>query len=435
VGSGAIGLRAACLLGGVGEFLGATLLGEGVSDTIQQGVSPLTDPDCWACGYCDSKMATYVWGMYAALCAASLFMLIVTYCAMPISTTHATVGGVAGMTWVAIGSSCLNWSLQGRLGSIVMSWVLSPLVAGLVGVAMYQLTSYTVMRARNPVRNAFLIVPLLYGLTAGTMLFLVLLRAPVARKAVRPTLRAGLCLASVVVVSVIVHLAVMPGVRRDVAATAAKRKGSSQSNRSSSSASSSAESGSEASSASEDQSLEVYAAASQRQQQVLAKKVFQLLLVFTAFMESVAHGANDTANATGPFGAIYGAYHSGLYACSGQTAPWYVMAVAGLCVALGLNTTGRRVIETVGESICDIDFHIGFCVEFASAASVAAATALGMPVSTTHCQVEAIIFVGIAAHGYAHVSKSTILKIAAAWGITLPVSAGLSALLMLMRIV
>jgi len=227
----------------------------------------------------------------------------------------------------------------------------------------------------------------------------------------------------------------MPGVRRDVAATAAKRKGSSQSNRSSSSASSSAESGSEASSASEDQSLEVYAAASQRQQQVLAKKVFQLLLVFTAFMESVAHGANDTANATGPFGAIYGAYHSGLYACSGQTAPWYVMAVAGLCVALGLNTTGRRVIETVGESICDIDFHIGFCVEFASAASVAAATALGMPVSTTHCQVEAIIFVGIAAHGYAHVSKSTILKIAAAWGITLPVSAGLSALLMLMRIV
>ena len=104
VGSGAIPLRRALLIGGFGEWLGATLLGAGVSNTIQKGVSHPEDPACWACGYCDSRMSVYAVGMLAALIGACVFLLLATFGKMPVSTTHAIVGGVVGMTMVGTAS-------------------------------------------------------------------------------------------------------------------------------------------------------------------------------------------------------------------------------------------------------------------------------------------------------------------------------------------
>ena len=104
VGSGAIGLRRGLLLGGFGEWCGATLLGYGVSGTIQKGVADTDAPECWACGYCDSKMSVYNVGMLGALIGAACFLLLATFGKMPVSTTHAIVGGVVGMTLV--GTSC-----------------------------------------------------------------------------------------------------------------------------------------------------------------------------------------------------------------------------------------------------------------------------------------------------------------------------------------
>ena len=113
MGSGAIPLGLAVTLGGFGEWLGATLLGYGVSDTIKKGVASTTDPACWACGYCHSGMAVYAVGMLCALLAAAIFLLLATLAAMPVSTTHAIVAGVVGMTMVGSadmdGIGCLNW--------------------------------------------------------------------------------------------------------------------------------------------------------------------------------------------------------------------------------------------------------------------------------------------------------------------------------------
>ena len=109
VGSGAIRLRPALLLGGLGEWLGATMLGAGVSNTISKGVSKLDSPECWACGYCDSRMSVYTAGMLAALIGGAAFLAVATLAKLPVSTTHAIMGGVVGMTIAGAGFGCLRW--------------------------------------------------------------------------------------------------------------------------------------------------------------------------------------------------------------------------------------------------------------------------------------------------------------------------------------
>ena len=160
VGSGAISLRAAVVLGGFGEWLGATLLGYGVSDMIKKGVADTTDPDCWACGYCDSGMAVYAVGMLCALLAAALFLLLATFAAMPVSTTHAIIAGVVGMTMVGSaemdGVACLNWAWSGGLTSIVASWAISPLFSGAVAFAIFRATKFAALDAARPARARLL---------------------------------------------------------------------------------------------------------------------------------------------------------------------------------------------------------------------------------------------------------------------------------------
>jgi len=116
---------------------------------------------------------------------------------------------------------------------------------------------------------------------------------------------------------------------------------------------------------------------------------FRVLLVFNAALKSFAHGANDTANATGPFSAVLEIHDHGLDICSDDSrrSPIWIMVMAGVFVALGITTFGHKVITTVGEKLVVIDYHSGFCIELGSCVSVVLATQLGIPVSTTHCQV------------------------------------------------
>ena len=124
-------------------------------------------------------------------------------------------------------------------------------------------------------------------------------------------------------------------------------------------------------------------------------------------------GANDTANATGAFAALLSTYKGGFSpsSCNIQSTPVWIMAVAGIFVFLGMNMLGRRVIETVGTNITDVNFHTGFCIEFASMSTVILASFLGLPVSSTHCQVGAVVFVGMAKNGPKKVSWNLFGKI------------------------
>lgn len=429
VGSGAISLRTACMLGGICEFLGATFLGAGVSKTIQKGVAPIDGESCWACGFCDSKMVMYQYGMFASLCGAAFFLLLVTFFSMPVSTTHAIVGGVVGMTWAAVGWDCLKWKWD--LTKIVASWVISPLFAGIVGALMYVVTFYTIMKAARPVRNALVAIPFLYGLTSGTMLFLILLKSNLTKTNVSASMRSISSLAAFVVVTALTGLILVPRLRRQLSEEGTgedvwELEGDDHSDEDESSEEDDARNMMQSS---KPRGLRLCTADAPNESHVIAKKAFRMLLVFVAAMESFAHGANDTANATGPYGALWNTHTEGIYACNSPDTPWYIMAAAGFFVFLGINIMGYRVIQTIGTDIAKIDFHTAYCVEFASTTSVVVATLIGLPVSTTHCQVGAIVFIGALSQGREGVNLGLFGKIGLAWLATLPAAGGLAAFL------
>jgi solute carrier family 20 (sodium-dependent phosphate transporter) len=180
VGSGAISLRSAVLIAAVMEFLGAVSLGGGVSDTIQKGVSDINDANCWACGYCDSKMSVYQIGMFGALISTAIFLLVSSFSKMPVSATHAVVGGVVGMTMAGAGTSCINWSYDG-LGGIFASWVISPVLSGLIGCGTYLFTNKVIFQSQSPLHRAFVALPTFITLVTFVMIFLVCLKSPMTK--------------------------------------------------------------------------------------------------------------------------------------------------------------------------------------------------------------------------------------------------------------
>ena len=162
---------------------------------------------------------------------------------------------------------------------------------------------------------------------------------------------------------------------------------------------------------------------------------FRILLVFNAALKSFAHGANDTANATGPFTAVLEIHDYGLDICSNNNrrSPLWAMIMAGAFVAIGIMALGHRVIKTVGQKLTVIDFHSGFCIELGSCVSVVLATQLGIPVSTTHCQIGAVIGAGLLksrSDDESNIRWRKIAKIAITWVITVPFSGLLSVALM-----
>jgi sodium-dependent phosphate transporter len=159
------------------EFLGAVTLGSGVSDTIQKGVSDLHDEHCWACGYCNSEMSVYQGGMFGALISTAIFLLLSSFTSMPVSATHAVVGGVVGMTWAAVGGSCLNWDFDG-LGGIFASWVISPVFSGMIGASAYYFTEHVIFQTRNPRQRSIFVLPIFITLVTFVIAFLICLKSP-----------------------------------------------------------------------------------------------------------------------------------------------------------------------------------------------------------------------------------------------------------------
>jgi len=157
--------------------------------------------------------------------------------------------------------------------------------------------------------------------------------------------------------------------------------------------------------------------------------VFKYLVVYMACLESIAHGSNDTANATGAFSSVFQSYDGGLTACDKSDSQVWILAVAGFFVFLGITTYGYNVIQTIGTNITNIDFHRGFFIEFGSTTAILVATYLEMPVSTTHCQIGAVVFVGAYASGMDKVDWKLFGTIAASWVATLPIAGGGAAII------
>jgi phosphate/sulfate permease len=450
VGSGALTLRRAVILAAIFEFSGAYFVGSNVSETVRK---KMFDPQQIVEMYGEDAVMILACGMIASLTAAGTWLLIATFMSWPVSTTHSIVGAVVGFGCVALGFEGVQWD---KVMMISAGWVISPLISGAIAYLTFGLILKTVFYKRDPVRAAkavtprlvFLVVAVLSGVTTYKGLKGFWKNQGIDQ--FDPTF----------VVTVVLVTAVIGFIAMMVSKHLLKDYGSETIDDAEGSnplldaeisrSLHKAEMHLRRVQASADDEIKVKAEAllseldavsqvnrdrlttntdSNQLRQV--EKIFVLLQVITACLVAFAHGSNDVANAIGPLSAAYQALNEGVISAKATTPSW-ALILGGVGIVIGLATWGWRVIQTVGKKITELTPSRGFCAEFAAAITILAASTLpiGLPISTTHTLVGAVLGVGLA-RGINALNLKTMRDIVAGWAVTIPAGAGLSVVIFL----
>ena len=369
VGSGALTIKQAILIAILLEFAGAYLAGGSVTDTIRKGIIDPTMP------VLVENPNLLVYGMLAALLSAGSWLLVATHYGWPVSTTHSIIGAIVGFAAVGISPDAVSW---GKVSTIFASWIVSPLMSGLLAFMIFMSVQKLILDTDTPFKNAKRYVPL-YMLLVGFIMSMVTLIRGLSHlglpldytESILLSLGAGVLL-------MLVGKAALARIKEDVQADKAFHYSS-------------------------------------------VEKVFGVMMIFTACSMAFAHGSNDVANAVGPLAAVASIVMSG--EISGQTAvPSWVLLLGAGGIVMGLATYGYRVMATVGSHITELTPSRGFSAELAAASVVVIASGTGMPVSTTHTLVGAVLGVGLA-RGIGALNLRVIGAIFMSWLITLPAGA------------
>lgn len=368
VGSGALRVRDAIVVAAFLEFGGAFLAGGHVTDTVRKGILDMDQ----------MSREALLHGMLAALAAAATLLLAATRRGLPISTTHSIVGAIIGFGAVSVGPEAVRW---GKVGQIVLSWLTSPLLAGVLAYLLFQLTRRLVLDREDPLGQLRRIGPFFFFYVFFIIGLVTLFKG-------FKNLKLDLDLPQALAASVGLGLA---GAAVGAVALRRVREG----------------------------------APDRGHRFSRVERVFVVLQVLTACAIAFAHGSNDVANAIGPLAAVTSAVTGGPE-LEGHAAvhPW-MLAVGGLGIVLGLATWGHRVMETVGRRITDLTPSRGFAAELAAATTIVLASRLGIPISTTHTLVGAVLGVGMA-RGIGALDLRVVGQIIVSWVATLPIAAGLA---------
>lgn len=370
VGSKAITIKQAIIIAAIFEFSGAYLAGGQVTKTIRKGIVDLN-------AFADNP-DLLIWGMLASLLAAGTWLLIASLKGWPVSTTHSIVGAVIGFAAVGVSVDAVSWN---KVTTIVMSWIVSPLLAGTIAFAVFTSIQKLVMNTKDPLSNAKKYGPF-YLFLVGFIIALVTIKKGL--KHIGLDVSGGIEFIYAGIIGAIIAIIGMLLIRR----------------------------------VKFDKSLEV------RSHFVNVEKIFAILMVFTASAMAFAHGSNDVANAVGPMAAVISVAQSGALA-SKAALPGWVLLVGGIGIVIGLATLGYKVMKTVGENITELTPTRGFSAEIGAATTVVLASYTGLPVSTTQTLVGAILGVGLA-RGIAAIDLRVVGNIFMSWVITLPAGAILS---------
>ncbi|MGI0491147.1 inorganic phosphate transporter [Alkalinema pantanalense CENA528] len=375
VGSKAITLRQALVIAGILEFVGAVLFGRGVSQKLATGVvnpSLFLDRPDWL-----------LWGMVAVLITTSLWLNLATYLGLPVSSSHATVGAIAGMGWIAWGFSAVNWK---SIGTISLSWIATPVLSGCLAALLYSLLRFWIFDRPNPDRHLQEWIPWLAVLLTGTFGVIVLptvvtsmVALPSLREISLPPYTISLGIGSLA--AIIITFALWGSI-----------------------------------SASADLGLLRF-----QLETVFAR--FQLL---SACCVAFAHGSNDVGNAIAPFAAILSIDKTHQVPLADLTIPLWVLAWGGLGIVTGLALWGHKVMATIGEGIIPLQPSGGFCAELATAMTILCASRLGLPVSTSHALVGAVVGIGCV-QNWRSIQLSTLRSIGLSWVATIPIAVLLGA--------
>ena len=333
VGARALTLTGALVIAAIFEVAGALIAGGDVVTTISSGiVAPAAIADS----------SVFIWAMMAALFSSAVWVNLATYLGAPVSTTHAVVGGVAGAGIAAAGFGAVQW---GTMGAIAASWIISPLLGGILAAAFLAFIKTFIIYQEDKIAAARRWVPLLLAIMAASFAAYLMLKG--LRK-VWPLTGSTIMILSLAVFGLAL-VVLRPAIRR------------------------------------QSEGLE------NRNQSL--RKLFHLPLIFAAALLSFAHGANDVANAIGPLAAIIEASRAGNVAKLVAIPPW-VMIIGAFGISFGLFFFGPRLIKMVGEQITKMNPMRAYCVALSAALTVIVASAMGLPVSSTHIAVGAVFGVG-----------------------------------------
>lgn len=374
VGSGAITVRTAIVIAAIFEFLGAAFAGGHVTKTIRKDI---IDPTSIV-----DQPEVLVFGMLAALLATAIWLMVASFKGWPVSTTHSIVGALVGFGIAGIGIEAINW---GKIGQIAASWVISPLVGGVLAFVLVISIQRLILRADKPLESAIRWVPA-YAFLVGFVMALVTLFKGLKHLDLEFSIPTSFLLAAVA--GLILAL---------VGRYAASR-------------------------------IEIDPSADRSSQFTNVERIFTPLMIFTACAMAFAHGSNDVANGIGPLAAVLALVDSGGDVAQTSAVPLWVLVLGGGGIVLGLATYGYRVMQTIGRKITELTPSSGFCATMAAAATVVLASRTGMPVSTTHIAVGAVMGVGLA-RGFAALDLRVLGSIFISWVVTLPVSGILAAFL------
>jgi len=371
VGSKALTIKQAILVAMVFEFAGAYLAGGEVTSTIRKGIIDS--------GYFVDTPELLVFGMIGSLLAAGFWLLIASYAGWPVSTTHSIIGAIVGFAAVGVGTEAVEWS---KVGGIIGSWVITPMIAGLIAYFVFLSAQKLIFDRANPFAMAKRWVPMYMALT-GFMVSLV--------TTTKGLTHVGIDLTTVEAVG----LAVLVG---GVVALAGKFFIS---------------------------RIEFDASADREMHYTNVEKVFAVLMVVTACAMAFAHGSNDVANAIGPLAAVVSIVSSGGQIDSTAALAWWVLPVGAIGIVAGLAMLGKRVIATIGKGITHLTPSRGFAAELAAETTVVIASGTGLPISTTQTLVGAVLGVGMA-RGIAALNLGVVRNIVVSWVVTLPAGAFMS---------
>tara|TARA_B110000014_G_scaffold259363_1_gene247053 strand:+ start:55 stop:1293 length:1239 start_codon:yes stop_codon:yes gene_type:complete len=368
VGSGVLTLRNAIIIAALAEFLGAVLVGSSVTSTIRKGI---VSPSLF-----QNDPSIFMLGMTSALLGAALWLHAATLFGMPVSTTHSIVGAVIGFGLIAKGPSSLDyWTLS----KIVMSWFVSPFFGGFLGFSVFYFIREKILNQENRDAATRFYAPYILFFTSVILLQSFVFKA--MKNLNLPVNFFTILLSGCILGGVIAFVSRKFLARFEIE---------------------------------EDKSS-------------LTDRFFIFLLILTSGYVAFAHGANDVANAVGPFSAVLDVFATGAVSLSKVPVPIWVLILGGIGIVSGLALSGWKVISTIGGKITEITPQNGFSAQLAAATTVLFCSQLGLPISTTHTVVGSVIGVGLA-RGVNALDLGVCGKIITSWFLTLPFAAGMTML-------
>jgi inorganic phosphate transporter, PiT family len=394
VGSKAVTLKQALIIAGVLEFTGAVLFGREVTETLSTNIA---NPVLFV-----NSPQLLITGMISVLISCGLWLQIATAKGLPVSSSHAVVGAIAGFSWVALGVNAIAWS---SIGTITIGWIVTPFISGIIAALFYSQIQRWILQQPNQIEQLNEWIPWLSAALIGIFGVIVLptLTHPIAEFLVEkigvniPARDISLLTGGFAVFGLTAYSwqEIKEGERQNLISS-------------------------------------TYHYTTGRQTPPLrtlyspTEKLFARYQLLSACFVAFAHGSNDVGNAIAPLSVIIYTIQNNTVPLVGMETPLWILALGAAGIVTGLAILGKKVIATIGENIITLQPSSGFCAELATATTILLASRFGLPVSTSHALVGGVVGIGLV-QDLKSVKFATLKNIAAAWVVTVPVSAGLSA--------